>query len=66
MAVNRSASGFCADAMGVFRRHEFSAARLSPHRTMVGAKRRGRRADWRPRARLRARRDFDRQRKGRA
>ena len=33
---------------------------------MTKAKRRGRRADCRPRARLRARRDFDCQRKGRA
>ena len=33
---------------------------------MVSAKRRGRRADWRPRACLRAQRDFDHRRKGRA
>ena len=51
---------------GRFGGMRFSVARQSPRRTMVGAKRRGRRADWRPRARLRARRDFDRQRKGRA
>ena len=40
----------CADAAGVSRQHAFSAARQSPRQTMVVAKRRGRRADWRTRA----------------
>ena len=46
--------------------HVFFVRKESPRRTMVGAKRRGRRADWRTRAGLRARRDFDYRRKGRA
>ena len=51
---------------GCFGDMRFSTARQSPCRAMTDAKRRGRRADWRTRARLRARRDFDHQRKGRA
>ena len=47
-AALKSSAAICAEAAGVFRRHE--TARQSPRRTMVRAKRRGRRADWRTRA----------------